>query len=94
MSRKTRAEPIAGFGLYQPVFRASSLYRPPFVAARNIQRPVGSQSDFRSDAYRSQRIVKKIALDAGFLRLREGRRQGEQQQQKYPFHILYSLIRP
>ena len=67
MAVETLAEPVAHFGLYEPVFPPGVAEFPRVVIARYVQRHAAAERRFDAQVDRSRGIVEQVALDSPFL---------------------------
>ena len=94
--RKAVAEPVSGFGLNNPVFPVPIVREHPRVElSRNVQSPLGCESDLYSQIRIQESIRQNITLDSHALGLDTLRHAGEGncQQNAHPFYnsIVHTL---
>ena len=82
-------EPIAHFGLHQPVFPPRIAELPRVVVSRYVQRDPRSQRRLDAKVDRGRGIVERIALDRPFLSERRVYRCQQQSQHKPNFIHFY-----
>ena len=83
MTGETSAEPVASFGLDEPVLPAAVFDRPCVELATHVERPFRGQSDLKSEVGRQRGVGDKVGLQCEVLGSERGSK-SENSQERYP----------